>query len=62
MPQLELEHLTDEQIDDVLGELTASVTHSRGKGRVGQGVEDCRESGRGWSRCRNSISVGTVIK
>ena len=25
--QLELEHLTDEQIDDVLGELTASVTH-----------------------------------
>jgi hypothetical protein len=27
--QLELEHLTDEQIDDVLGELTASVTHLR---------------------------------
>ena len=27
MHQLELEHLTDEQIDDVLGELTASVTH-----------------------------------
>lgn len=25
--QLELEHLTDEQIDDVLGELMASVTH-----------------------------------
>jgi hypothetical protein len=25
--QLELEHLTDDQIDDVLGELTASVTH-----------------------------------
>ena len=23
--QLELEHLTDEQIDDILGELTASV-------------------------------------
>ncbi len=25
--QLELEHLTDEQIEDVLGELTASLTH-----------------------------------
>ncbi|KAA0247484.1 MAG: hypothetical protein EDM77_15145 [Candidatus Jettenia sp. AMX1] len=25
--QLELEHLTDGQIEDVLGELTASVTH-----------------------------------
>jgi hypothetical protein len=25
--QLELEHLTDEQMDEVLGELTASVTH-----------------------------------
>lgn len=25
--QLESEHLTDEQIDEVLGELTASVTH-----------------------------------
>lgn len=25
--QLELEHLTDDQIDDLLGELTASVTH-----------------------------------
>lgn len=25
--QLEMEHLTDDQIDDVLGELTASVTH-----------------------------------
>lgn len=25
--QLEIEHLTDEQVDDVLGELTASVTH-----------------------------------
>jgi len=25
--QLELEHVTDDQIDDVLGELTASVTH-----------------------------------
>jgi hypothetical protein len=25
--QLELQHLTDEQIDDVLGELMASVTH-----------------------------------
>ncbi len=25
--QLELEHLTDDQIDDVLGELAASVTH-----------------------------------
>jgi hypothetical protein len=25
--RLELEHLTDDQIDDVLGELTASVTH-----------------------------------
>ena len=25
--QLELGHLTDEQIDDVLGELMASVTH-----------------------------------
>lgn len=25
--QLELEHLTDEQIDELLGELTASVTH-----------------------------------
>ena len=25
--QLELEHLTEEQIEDILGELTASVTH-----------------------------------
>ncbi len=25
--QLELEHLTDDQIEDVLGELTASLTH-----------------------------------
>lgn len=25
--QLELEHLTEEQIEDVLGELTASLTH-----------------------------------
>lgn len=25
--QMELEHLTDEQIDELLGELTASVTH-----------------------------------
>ena len=25
--QLELKHLTDEQIEDVLGELTASLTH-----------------------------------
>lgn len=25
--QLELEHLTDEQIDDLLGELMTSVTH-----------------------------------
>jgi hypothetical protein len=25
--QLELEHLTDDQIDDLLGELAASVTH-----------------------------------
>lgn len=25
--QLELEHLTEEQIEDVLGELAASVTH-----------------------------------
>jgi hypothetical protein len=25
--QLEIEHLTDDQIDDVMGELTASVTH-----------------------------------
>ena len=25
--QLELEHLTDEQIEDVSGELTASLTH-----------------------------------
>jgi hypothetical protein len=25
--QLELENLTDEQIDEILGELTASITH-----------------------------------
>lgn len=25
--QLEIEHLTEEQIEDVLGDLTASITH-----------------------------------
>ena len=25
--QLEIEHLTEEQIEDILGDLTASVTH-----------------------------------
>ena len=27
--QLELEHLTDDQIAEILGELTASITHLR---------------------------------